>query len=191
MIALGRAALVVLLVALAGCSSATAPAPAPSPTDNGRYGAGLPQAPRDVRPLSADPCAAITPTQLRTLGFEPAGERVTLPTGEASCEWRGPTGSPYTNVGVATARDILVDTYRVRQFSIFRPTTIDDLPAVVEQTDATSISCNVTVGTAQNQGFLVIYDGTFSPAGQPDDPCGHAQQIAERVVAALPPLPAK
>ncbi|GAA4884666.1 DUF3558 domain-containing protein [Actinomycetospora straminea] len=189
MIALGRAALAVLLFALAGCGSEAAPA-AP-PAGDGRHGAALPQAPRDVRPLSADPCAAITAAQLRALGFEPAGERVTLPTGEASCEWRGPAGSPYTNVGVATARDILVDTYRVRQFSIFRPTTIDDLPAVVEQTNATSISCNVTVGTAQNQGFLVIYDGTFKPDGQPNDPCGQAQQIAQRVVAALPMLPAK
>jgi hypothetical protein len=94
-------------------------------------------------------------------------------------------------VGVAGDRDILVDTYRTRQFAIFLPASIGGLPATVEQTSSDSISCNVTVGTAQGQGFLVIYDGVFNARGQPDDPCEKAEQIAERIVAALPPVPGK
>lgn len=184
---LTRVAVLLLVLLVASCARPTDPT-ARSPLDD-RYGAPLPAAPRDVRSVSADPCSVLSPRQWQELGFDPDGARVVLPTGERSCEWRGPRRLPYTNIGIATQRDILVDTYRVRQFSIFRPATIGGVPATIEQTSAGSISCNVTVGTARGQGFLVIYDAPFRPDGQADDPCGRAQQIAERIVASLPPLP--
>jgi hypothetical protein len=177
-----------LLCAVA-CGQPTQQAP---PSQDPRFGAPSVSSPRDVRSLSADPCRSIlTPPQWRALGFDPTGEPVTLPTGEGSCEWRGPDREPYVNVGVAARRDILVDTYRVRQFRVFRPASIGGLPAVVEKTAENSFSCNVTVGTAEGQGFLAIYDGSLGSDGQADDPCRQAQDIAQRIVASLPPLPGK
>ena len=181
-----RIVALVLLVVLAGCGQHVEPSGLPAEQ---RFGAPFPAAPRDVRPASVDPCRSLlTPAELRELGFDPTGDLATLPTGEMSCDWRGLRRVPHVNVGVAGDRDILVDTYRTRQFTIFRPTSIGGLPATVEQASHDSISCNVTVGTAQGQGFLTIYDGVFNARGQPDNPCGKAQQIAERIVAALPPL---
>lgn len=137
--------------------------------------------------MSGDPCGALEPSQLRELGFTAQGEVVVLPTNERSCEWRGPDGSPHVNLGIASDRDILVDTYRVRQLAVFRPTTVGGLPGTVEQTADGSISCNVTVGTAEGQGFLVIYDAELGVDGQPLDPCGRATRIAEQTVAGLAP----
>lgn len=186
---LGRVVVLVFLLLVASCAH---PAdPAGPPAQDNRFGAPLPDAPRDVRPLSTDPCAVLGARQWKDMGFDPRGEMVILPTGERSCEWRGPSRLPYANIGIADQRDILVDTYRVRQFSVFRPTAINGLPATIEQTSPGSISCNVTVGTAQGQGFLVIYDAPLGPDGQADDPCGQGQRIAEQIVARLPPLPAQ
>lgn len=90
------------------------------------------------------------------------------------------------------ARDILTDTYRVRLFPIFVPTTIAGLPATLEQSTPDSITCTITVGTAENQGFVATYTQLEVPAGErPDDPCGHDQRIVERIIAALPPAGGK
>ncbi|MFC5137052.1 DUF3558 domain-containing protein [Actinomycetospora rhizophila] len=185
------ARIVVLLLLFSAAACAQPAGPDSSTPSNGRHGAPLPSDPRDVRPLSADPCSALEPSQLLDLGLRVQGEVVVLPTNERSCEWRGADGSPHVNLGIAGDRDILVDTYRVRQLAVFRPTTIGGLPGSVEQTAEGSISCNVTVGTADGQGFLVIYDAELGADGQPLDPCGRARYIAEQTVAALPPLPGK
>ena len=117
---------------------------------------------------------------------------MTLPTGERSCEWRGPGREPYVNVIVAASRDILVDTYRVRQFTVFRPALIGGLPAIAEQTAENSLSCTVTVGTAEGQGFLVIYDGSIrGRTVNPTIRAGRHRTSRERIVASLPPLPGK
>ena len=184
-----RVVILLILFAVAGCAQPDEPN-GPQALD-GRFGAPLPSAPRDVRSLSTDPCAALASSEWQELGFQSEGTFVTLPTGERSCEWRGPGGSPYVNLGIAADRDILVDTYRVRQLAVFRPAMITGLPATIEQTTNESISCNVTVGTAQDQGFLIIYDADLGIDGRPADPCGRAWDIAERIVAALPPLPGK
>ena len=90
------------------------------------------------------------------------------------------------------ARDVLVDTYRVRQFALFRPTMAGPLPATIEQSAPDNVSCTVTVGTAENQGFILNYsEYELGPDGQAHDPCGRGVRVAERIVASLPPLPGK
>lgn len=86
-------------------------------------------------------------------------------------------------------RDILVDTYRSRLFPIFMPTTVIGLPATWEKSTQASITCTITVGTADNQGFVSTYTQLEVASGeQPADPCGKGQRIVEQIVANLPPL---
>jgi len=85
-----------------------------------------------------------------------------------------------------------VDTYRVRQFALFAPITVAGLPGTREQASAGSLSCAITVGTAEGQGFIMNFDqGSLASGGQAGDPCGEGQRVAERIVAALPPLTVK
>jgi hypothetical protein len=183
----GLVLLGVALMVLGACARGSGPAPAP--TEN-RFGAPVVTTPRDVRPFGGDPCAGpLTDPDWATLGFAGPGELRTLMVGEQSCVRRGASADRRMALIVAPTRDVLVDTYRVRQFALFRPSTVDGLPATVEQASAESTSCSVTVGTAEGQGFIVNYsEYELGPDGRPDDPCGKGQRVAERIVAALPPL---
>ncbi|MEJ2862778.1 DUF3558 domain-containing protein [Actinomycetospora flava] len=176
-----------ILFCLGACATSQPPA---EPPPDVRFGAPVAVAPRDVRSYGADPCAGpLTASDWESLGLTRSGSVKTLMTGERLCDRGGPNRERDVSFIVIPARDVLVDTYRTRQFALFRPTTVGGLPATVEQSSEDSISCTITVGTAQDQGFVV--DQNEYGQGQPDDPCGRAQQVAERIVAALPPLPGK
>jgi hypothetical protein len=126
------------------------------------------------------------------MGLDAAGRARSLPTGESSCRFEARDRQRFASFIIVTERDVLADTYRVRQFSLFAPIAVGGLPGTREQAAASSLSCAITVGTAVRQGFIVNFDdGSLGPVGQPDDPCGQGLEIAERIVAALPPLPAK
>jgi len=84
-------------------------------------------------------------------------ESRTTVTGERSCDWRGREGDQYVSLIVVPNRDVLVDTYRIRQYSVFQPTVIAGLPATREQSSLEAVSCLVTVGTADGQGFITDY----------------------------------
>ena len=146
--------------------------------------------PRDVAPFAADPCnGPLSRQDLFALGITVPGEQRAVPSGAQACEWTDrSTLNEFGNVMYPT-RDILVDTYRTRLFPIFSPTTIGGLPATLEQSTRDSITCTITVGTAEGQGFVSTYTQLEVAAGeQPDDPCGRGQRIVERIVANLPPL---
>lgn len=187
---IGRAFVAASLLGLAACAS---PAPPVSPPPPERFGAPPVSQPRDVRPFAADPCAGpLTDGQWRTLGYTPPGRPQQLLTEERACEWSGPAGSQYVGVTFVPTRDVLADTYRVRQFAVFRPVTVLSIPATQEQGSQDAVSCIVTVGTAQSQGFIVDYtDSDLGQDLQADDPCGQARAVAEAVAGALPPLSGK
>lgn len=117
------------------------------------------------------------------------GEPRTVGSGAQACTWTDRTTlNEFSNV-IYPTRDILVDTYRVRLFPIFVPTSIGGLPATLEQSRPDSVTCTITVGTAPGQGFVATYTQLEVPAGErPDDPCGRGQRIVERIVAELPPF---
>jgi hypothetical protein len=126
------------------------------------------------------------------LGYTTPGRPQALVTGERACEWSGPGGSQYIGITVVSTRDVLADTYRVRQFAIFRPITVSSLPAVEEQGAEDAVSCIVTVSTADTQGFVVDYtDSDLGPDLQAEDPCGQARAVAEAIVDVLPRPPQK
>jgi hypothetical protein len=168
------------LVVLAGCGASPGLPPAPPE----RFGAPPISSPHDVRTFAADPCTGLLgDSELAGLDLSAQGRPKVLVTGDRACDWRSADGARYLTVIVIPRRDVLVDTYRTRQFAVFRPTQVSDLPATREQSYPGSITCTVTVGTAGGQGFVTDYTGSGS------DACDAAQRAAERVAAALPPLP--
>ncbi|MDD7939278.1 DUF3558 family protein [Actinomycetospora lutea] len=175
---LGLAALAVALVAACGIPAA----PAPSPTAD-RFGAPLVAAPRDVRQKS-DPCLALTAADLADIGMTANGRPKTLQTGDRACDWRSADGARYLTIIVIADRDVLVDTYRTRQFAVFTPIQVAGLPATSEQSYPDSTTCTVTVGTAIGQGFV-----SDSTASDPRSACEQAERAGQLLVAALPPLP--
>lgn len=113
-------------------------------------------------------------------------------TGEQSCQWTGPNDERAVSVIVFPTRDVLSESYRLRRFAIFQPVVVSDAPAVREQSSPTSISCTITVGTSEGQGFIASYDDTsLGSAVGSGGPCGDLQRVAERIVVRLPPLPGK
>ncbi|GAA4783635.1 hypothetical protein GCM10023200_16390 [Actinomycetospora chlora] len=143
--------------------------------------------------MANNPCEGpLTRQELRTLGITVDGEPRSVPSGARACTWTDRnTLNEFSNV-VYPARDILVDTYRVRLFPVFDATTIGGLPATIEQSTQDSITCTITVGTDAGQGFVATYTQLEVPAGQrPDDPCGRGQRIVEEIVAKLPPAPTR
>ncbi|MDD7939363.1 DUF3558 domain-containing protein [Actinomycetospora lutea] len=176
-----------LAIVLTSCSAQDSQVPAPRPM-NERHGAPPISSPRDVTGFTTDPCnALLTEAQLGALGFDDVGRTSAVEsTGEPSCEWGGRNSRQALDVVVVSRRDVLVDTYRVRLFAVFEPVEIGGLPAVREQSYMGSISCTITVGTADGQGLVTNYSEL--DGGQADDPCGRGQRAAEQMVANLPPL---
>lgn len=176
-----------IILAITGCSPGAPPA-VPDP----RAGAPLPAATRDLGPLAADPCEALDGDSAGALGLNSTGEVRTVNTGDRSCWWNAPDDSQFLSIIIFPGRDALADAYRLRKFAVFEPSIAGDLPATREQASEESTSCTITVGVAAGQGFVVTVDDQAAAAGRrASQACGRAQLVAERIVAALPPLPGK
>jgi hypothetical protein len=185
-------ALLVVVLAVAGCARSPAPDPGPRAPDD-RSGAPRIEAPRDVAPFAAAPCnGPLSTADLRDVGLATAGRPTRLVTGVNSCTWENYETEQAVSLVVYPSRDILVDTYRTRLFALFAPVVVQGLPAVREQSNADATACTITVGTAEGQGFVATYTQLEVAAGErPDDPCGRGQRIVEQIVAKLPPAPGR
>ncbi|GAA4784125.1 hypothetical protein GCM10023200_17130 [Actinomycetospora chlora] len=169
----------VLALSLAVVTACAAPAPR-APVADRRFGAPEVVAPRDVR--GGDPCGGLLDSaDLVAMGLSTRGRPKVLQTGDRGCDWRTTGGDGYLTLIVIPDRDVLVDTYRTRQYPVFQPIQVAGLPATREQSFVGSMTCTVTVGTAIGQGFISDYTGAAS--------CDGAQRAAEHVALALPPLP--
>lgn len=176
-----------LAMVVTSCSSTRPHTPA-QPQMVDRHGAPMVSSPRDVAAFATDPCnGLLTRAQLGALGIEGAGRPSTVESsGERSCEWGGGSERQALDVVIVLGRDVLVDTYRVRLFAVFEPAEIAGLPAVREQSYVGSLSCTITVGTADGQGLVANYSEL--DGGQAEDPCGRGQGAVEQMIANLPPL---
>ncbi|MFC5136954.1 DUF3558 domain-containing protein [Actinomycetospora rhizophila] len=185
-----RRAVLIAICAASVAACATSRPPTEPVVQDPRHGAPAVSSPRDLATFAARPCdGPLSRQDLRPFGITVPGEQRAVPSGAQGCEWTDRTTRIEFGTVVYPDRDILVDTYRSRLFPIFVPTNIDGLPATLEQSARDSITCTITVGTAEDQGFVSTYTQLEVPAGeQPDDPCGRGQRIVERIVAALPPL---
>jgi hypothetical protein len=185
----GCAALVVAAV-LAGCSTsdgrpaAPATAPVTEPTAS-RLSPPVEQ-PRNLRGVADRPCELFTAEQLAALGFDQPGEPRTLSPGTAGCTWTDSERRGELAVVLYPDLPLLERTYSsFGSDPVFEPITIAGLPAVVRQVIASSATCSVTIGVAEQQGFDVTFTDLDDP---PDDPCGTARRAADTAVGNLPPL---
>lgn len=167
--------------------------PSGGPSD--RYGAPVIAHSRDLQSRSQDPCHSLLASgQLSALGLLSPGEyRLTAQRGP-TCRWHGTSPNRSFSAVVWTDEDFLVNAYRNNQsdrrfFSIFRPTTIADLPAVEQQNDTNLTSCVTTVGVAPRQALMISSDSDDVIGDKPViEPCAAGRRVVEEIVSTLPPL---
>lgn len=170
------------MLLVSACSTG-APVSQPAP---GRYGAPPVEAPRDITRVADDPCSRLLNNDQKTrLGITGEGRARINAVGAAECRWDGDGTGPGVSLTTYTNEDILVASYRNRMYAVFQPIQVAGLPAVAQQTSAGTVSCTVTVGTADGQGLDATFD-SFGVVGR--TPCDGATRVAEAVVANLPPL---
>lgn len=173
----------------AGCARQQEEAPAPA---DPRHGAPAVAAPRDISSFARTPCEGpLSADDVAALGLRSQGRQQALVTGEQACEWSEEEGIGAVGLTIVGSRDVLVDTYRVRQFEIFEPIVVGGLPAVQERSSSDAVICNVTVGTADGQGFIIDLTEGVGSDGRRQDPCQAGRQVAERIVQKLPVVAGK
>lgn len=187
---------------LAGCSDegGTPSTTSQPPTATSQPGAGLPHsgAPKVTSPIAdtskweADPCSAISETQLSALGiemrkFEPDLEGASGPV----CDWAlEPYGSFSGGFGSEVNSDGLSRVYQNKnagKFGVFTELSpVEGHPAVrAEQRDESNEGlCSVSVGLRDDLEYSVVV--TFDAENpQAKDPCKAAQDIAALAVQTM------
>lgn len=174
-------------------SSPPVPVPTTAPS---RYGAPVIEVPRDLRGPGSAPCERLlTRRQIEDLGYPATGRfRMSLDYAP-ECKWiddRTIWSSWHSlSVSVWIGEDLFVDTYRNRVLPIFRPISLDGLPAVEGQDPGLMSSCTITVGVADEQSLNIDVDaGPPRHDGEPaEDPCAQGRRAGELILRALRPLP--
>lgn len=161
----------------------------PAPTN--RYGAPRVASPLDATTFLTQPCAALTPQQLRDLDMPVQGKP---DTDSAVAKHSGP-GCGWTNSDLANGIGVsfttgnkngLADLYRARGegkwTGYWEETTVDGYPGVFHgTTDLRSRGdCALAVGISDSLAFLVSEVGQLK-----EKSCDFAQQVAAAVVETL------
>lgn len=179
---------VIGVAVLGGCStpsSSPTPTTASSTAASERYGAPEVVAPRDLGVFVSSPCGLLTSTEQRWLGLTVPPSTRQAEDGVFDCTWEDYGSLQSLSLVPITGRDYLVDSYRVRQYRVFQPTTIENLPAVRQQSGPESSSCSITVGLDSDQALNAqYYDLSGESTG---DPCGRLERAVALAVAKLPP----
>ncbi|WP_460403999.1 DUF3558 domain-containing protein [Actinophytocola sediminis] len=146
--------------------------------------------PLDASHFIADPCAVLDQEQLASLGVTRPGIPET--TGAVAeqvgpfCSWHASAEEDSTiGVGFVTGNNNgLSDTYRGRdQFEDFRPTEIDEYPAVFANSPdlRSSGMCNIVVGVSDSLAFSATEQGSLDASGS----CDRAEQVATAALATI------
>ncbi|MFD2469489.1 DUF3558 domain-containing protein [Amycolatopsis silviterrae] len=192
---LGLAAAAVLLSSCSTESGKAAPATAPPSTSTGpRFGAPPVPAPLDASPLEKNPCAAMSPDQVASLGApfknnDPKPDDYTGP----SCNWEFAT-SPASSVGGTLATKDpghggISGIYSKKQsggVTKFEPFTVNNYPGVIYDPASNSPAglCTMVVGLRDDLGYVidVSLDGLKNPFA---DSCEVGKKVAGYVVQYL------
>ncbi|HEX6402433.1 MAG TPA: DUF3558 domain-containing protein [Pseudonocardiaceae bacterium] len=154
-------------------SSVSVPADLTSPVHN----------PKNL--VGTSPCDLIPPAQL-------ANEAIDLPAraqdvlGAPGCVWDNKAHTREIGVYVEIGKEVLRNVYAQRStFPIFEVTQVAGYPAVRTKDLPDGTSCTFRVAAADRQTFVI--DFTSLRQGL-EEPCGPARELAEAVLANLPPL---
>lgn len=184
-LALGAALVVVLA---AGCSTTTGtPQPAPSESSSAPdslYGAPHVAKPLDTTKFQAQPCSVLTAAEAQASGAASQGEARSDALGP-TCGWKN--HDTFTSIIVRFDKVGLSALYARRNsiglFKELRP--IQGYPAVIWGAGDSRANgyCDVSVGVSDSADFNVEVQAGDGPLKA--DPCGAAQQIAEKVIGHL------
>lgn len=151
-----------------------------------RYGAPLPEGPRNLQAVGAVPCELLTNAHLGQLGLRPQGEPRLVADMAPACVWQGSGLLQRVSVAVWLDRDYFVDVYRNHFLPVFRSLDVTGLPIVEQQSGPASPFCTTTVGVAESQA-LEISASVDEVEGQPAiDPCAEGRRVVEAIVPKLP-----
>jgi hypothetical protein len=140
----------------------------------------------DSKNLAATaPCALLTPTQL-------AQNRIDLPgqpkdvLGAPGCKWNNKAHTQEIAMWVNIGTDVMHNVYVQRAaFPVFEITDVAGHPAIRTKDLRDGASCNFVVAAAERQALDVRFTSLRQGL---EEPCGPAREIAEAVLANLPPL---
>lgn len=204
-----KAVVVVCMVGLglAGCTTSDAGTPTPGPDSSASSaptstGSSAPnsgqdtlEAPRVENPLDAsrfltDPCAALTPDQLATLGVSTPGrgdtESEIAKTVGPLCTWTADTEIPSV-IGITWQsgnKNGLADLYRMRhERGYFEETTVKGYPAVFSSglDNRDGGDCYIYVGISDTLTFAASETGVLDADGA----CARAEQVAAAAVVTM------
>lgn len=187
------AALLVVAVALAGCTTAkpdqnaagTTPPPPTTTTSVSRL--DFPPRPRSVPLDAVDPCAVLTPEQRMSLSLDnpPSAYIETSFGGAKACTMRSTTSGNVARLALVlvSGADVWLSDNAQVDYTVG---SIEGFPAITVRTPDLDDVCNVEIDVADGQFLDVMFrDGGNSTAVQQDHLCLGAQRVAEAAMASL------
>lgn len=170
--------------------SSAEPKPSTPPSSTGsenRYGAPKVDNPLDATKYLTDPCSAISPRLLQSLGLPGQGKPDTdgaIGSRAPSCGWRA--GRELVSVGFLKGNENgLADLYRghaSQPYAFWEETTIEGYPGVIHDAldSRDSGECSVAVGLNDALAMAVHELGGSGPG-----PCERAKTVAEAAIQTL------
>ncbi|MFS8096550.1 DUF3558 domain-containing protein [Lentzea alba] len=186
------AALLVVAVALAGCTpakpeqNAAGTTPPPSTTTSSAQ-MDFPQRPRDVPLDAVDPCAVLTSEQRTSLSLDnpPSPYVETSFGGAKACTIRSTTSGNVARIALVlvSGADVWLSENAQVDYTVG---SIEGFAAITVRTPDIDDVCNVEIDIADGQFLDVMFrDGGNSTAVQQDHLCLGAQRVAEAAMASL------
>jgi hypothetical protein len=141
--------------------------------------------------MAQRPCDLLTAQQARQFGLDLPPEQLGGLLGTQRCKWTTTTADRRivrtVDVSLFTNNPTLeVAYYQNRNRPFFELTEISGYPAIVTRPNADLPVCDIDVKTAERQSFTVSYDADAF-ATNPQQACVVGKQVAEAVIANLPP----
>ena len=143
--------------------------------------------PRDIQAVASRPCDLLSPQQAAEFGLDRPPRQIQGRLGNVECEWRSSKADVWVYISTFTNRLTLEEVYDHRGgLPYFELTRVGGYPAIVSRTDAALPVCDIDIKPAERQSVTVSYDATRFNT-QPQQGCVVGRQVAEAVLANLPP----
>jgi hypothetical protein len=176
------------MLLLAGCAVPATPAeprqPSPLPAAS-----PIPPVknPRDVAAMAQRPCELLTPQQARQFGLNLPPQQLDYTRSMVRCEWSNTFSGRTLDISAMTNNLTLEAIYSRRSsFPTFEATEISGYPAILRRTNADLPLCFIDIKPAERESVSVVYESKEF-ATNPQQACVVGKQVAEAVIANLPP----